>query len=502
MVGDPGTKSAAPATFRYGQGFTAPVIADTLVSVYSLTTTDGEPLMTPRSRILAIVTLAAALHSGVSEAEELLTLPDALTIALTGNPTIAGESARVERTKLEREIARSERGPKIGLEASYTSYSHPTLVTSIREAGVFPPFDRQIGRLGVVLDLPLYAGGRLVAGEALALHEHDAARHGLASAEQDLLYDVTATYAKALQLKELQRSARARVAALTRERAQLEALHAQGRVAQIDVMRLQTQLSEAKHDLLTLEQGERDARSVLAALLGGLEPLPQLAGLPQTIAELPTTAEATLERALAQRPDLLRVQALADAAADRVRIAQADRRPQVSLLGTAQQSAGRDSDSYDDAQIGVQVTVPVFDGAIRRKRVGQARLEERSSLLELDQTRNRLGAEVEQAHGGVVTSRERLTVSEQREREATESLRVETARYHAGESTISDLLDAEAAYWSAVSTRLQTRYDVLASEARLLHAMGELSPTRFATTSGTSTAVTIESSAGGRGAVR
>lgn len=500
MVGDPRTKSAGPTTFRYGQGFTAHIIADTLVSVYSLTTTDGEPLMTPRSRLLAIVTLAAALHSGVSEAEELLTLPDALTIALTGNPTIAGESARVERTKLEREIARSERGPKIGLEASYTSYSQPTLVTSIREAGVFPPLDRQIGRLGVALDLPLYAGGQLVAGEALALHEHQAARYGLATAEQDLLYDVAATYAKALQLRELQRSARARVEALDQEKSQLEAQLAQGRVARIDLMRLQTQLSEARHELLVLEQAERDARSMLGALLGGLDPLPELAPVVATTVELPQEADGALARAIAQRPELLRAQAMAEAAAHRVRIAQAERRPKLSLVGGVQESAGGDGDSFDDAQISLQMTLPVFDGAIRRKRVDQARLDERRNQLDLEHTRQNLIAEVEQSHGGVATSRERLAVSEQGEREAVEALRVERARYHAGESTISDLLGAEATYWGAVSARLQAGYDIVISEARLLHAMGELAPTMFAGSSTAGGANTAGPSTSGRGA--
>ena len=451
--------------------------------------------MKPRGRAAAAA-LALALWAGAGHAQEPMTLPQALRQALTANPTVASQAVELERQRLERQIARGERAPALGLEASYTSYSHPTLVTSIREAGVFPPLDRDIGRLGLVLDLPLYAGGRLLAGESLALHRHEAATHGLAGAEQDLLYDVTATYVKALHLRDLQRSSRARIAAFEREESHLEAQLAQGRVARLDLMRLQTQLSESRHDLLVLEQAERDARSLLAALLGEDGPMPPLTDSVSGPVNLPTTREEALARALDRRPDLLRAEALARAASDQVDIAVGERRPRVSLVGQVQESAGSDWRGYDDAQIGVQVSLPVFDGSIRRRRVDQARLAQRRSTLEVEQAGLRIATEIEQSHGAVSTSRARLAVAEQGEQEAVESLRIETARYHAGESTISDLLDADAAYWGAVTDRLQAGYDLVTSQARLLHATGELSVDHFEWRSAQAATATTQAGAG------
>jgi len=444
----------------------------------------------------AALALVLALWSVAGQAQEPLTLPQALRQALTANPTVASQAVELERQRLERQIARGERAPSLELEASYATYSHPTLVTSIREAGVFPPLDRDIGRVGLVLDLPLYAGGRLLAGESLALHRHEAATHGLAGAEQDLLYDVTATYVKALHLRDLQRSSRARIAALEREESHLEAQLAQGRVARLDLMRLQTQLSESRHDLLVLEQAERDARSLLAALLGEDGPLPPLADSVSGPVNLPTTREEALARARGRRPDLLRAEALARAASDQVDIAVGERRPRVSLVGQVQESAGSDWRGYDDAQIGVQVSLPVFDGSIRRRRVDQARLAQRRSTLEVEQAGLRIATEIEQSHGAMSTSRARLTVAEQGEQEAIESLRVETARYHAGESTISDLLDADAAYWRAVTDRLQAGYDLVTSQARLLHATGELAVGLFESPAATAATATTQAGAG------
>ena len=114
---------------------------------------------------------------------------------------------------------------------------------------------------------------------------------------------------KALHLRDLQRSSRARIAALEREESHLEAQLAQGRVARLDLMRLQTQLSESRHDLLVLEQAERDAKSLLAALLGEDGPMPPLADSVSGPVNLPATREEALARALGRRPDLLRAEA-------------------------------------------------------------------------------------------------------------------------------------------------------------------------------------------------
>ncbi len=311
-----------------------------------------------------------------------------------------------------------------------------------------------------------------------------------------LLFNVTATYTKALHLRDLQKSSLARIRTLETEEAHLTQRLAQGRAAKLELIRLQTQLSQARHDLLAIEQRERDALTLLAMLLGESRTLPPLADLTPTHVALPSSREEALAKAMGQRPELLRAQALGRVASDRVAIAKGEQRPQVSLVATAQETAGGDWKGYGAGQIGVQVTIPLFDGAIRNNRVAQARLEQRRSELQVEDTANALASEVEQAVGAVTESRARLEVARQGEREAEEALRIETARYEAGESTITDLLGAESALWSARVNRLQAGYDVTANEARVLRAIGELSPESFGP--GQAAAASVSRS-GGRG---
>jgi outer membrane protein TolC len=430
------------------------------------------------SRSFALPAVLLAL-SATALAEEPLPLWEAMSRALQANPAFKGQQLDIDRQDLEQEIARGQHLPKVDLTAGYARYAYPSLVTPIRQAGVFPPLDRDIANIGLALSLPLYAGGRLVAGEALAEHNREAATQAVRASGQDLLFNVVSTYTKALHFRNLEKTLDLRIKALEREEKDIIQRIDQGRAAKLELIRLQTQLSQARHDRVIVRQGESDALSLLATLLGETGKIPAVVEVGRTAPVLPATMEDAIGRAQQQRPDVLKFQAQSKAAQDKVAIAQGDRLPQVNLVGKVQETSGGDWKGYDDWQLGVQLTLPVFDGAIRKNRVEQANLEQRQSRLALEDTRNRLAFEVEQAFGGLTEARSRLEVAIQGEKEAEEALRIERLRYHGGESTITDLLAAEAALWAAIVNRLQAGYDITVNQARLLRATGELSPERF-----------------------
>ncbi|PWB59607.1 MAG: TolC family protein, partial [Nitrosomonadales bacterium] len=389
------------------------------------------------------------------------------------------QQAEVSRQTLEQDIARSQHLPKVDLNAAYTRYAYPTFVTPIREAGIFPPMDRDIANIGLALNLPLYSGGKLVAGEALAAHNRDASIQALRASGQDLLFNVAATFTKALHFRQLGKVLDARVKALQQEERDIGLRMREGRAARLELLRLQTQLSQARYDKVSVTQGEKDALSLLAALLGEGGPAPSLAELGATAPLLPLSPEEALDRARRQRPDLLRLDAMGKAAEQKTAIARGERLPQISLVAKAQESSGSNWKGYDDWQMGVQLSLPVFDGAIRQRRVDQASLEQRQNALQQEDARNRTASEVEQAFGALSEAHARLEAAAQGEKEASEALRIETLRYHSGENTITDLLGAETALWAATASRLQAGYDITASQARLLRAMGELAPGSF-----------------------
>ncbi|MDD5336669.1 MAG: TolC family protein, partial [Rhodoferax sp.] len=157
--------------------------------------------MKPLSRLLLFTFLSFTVKAVV--AADPLSLWEAMERAAQSNPAIKSQLVEVSRQTLEQDIARSQHLPKIDLNAAYTRYAYPTFVTPIRETGVFPPMDRDIANIGLALNLPLYSGGKLVAGEALAAHNREASVQALRAGGQDLLFNVAATYTKALHFRQL-----------------------------------------------------------------------------------------------------------------------------------------------------------------------------------------------------------------------------------------------------------------------------------------------------------
>lgn len=433
--------------------------------------------MKPLSHLLLFTLLFSTWKAAFSA--DSLPLWEAMERAAQSNPVIKSQQVEVSKQMLEQDIARSQHLPKVDLNAAYTRYAYPTFVTPIREAGVFPPMDRDIANLGLALNLPLYSGGKLVAGEALAAHNREASVQALRAGGQDLLFNVAATYTKALHFRQLVKVLDARIKALQQEEKAIGLHIQQGRAARLELIRLQTQLSQARYDKVSVIQGEKDALSLLASLLGEGGSAPVLSELGATSPDLPVSAEEAMGRALQQRPDILRLDAMGKAAQQKTAIARGDRLPQINLVAKAQESTGSDWKGYDDWQMGVQLSLPVFDGDIRKRRVEQAGLEQRQNALQQEDALNRLASEVEQAFGALSESRARLDAATQGETEAVEALRIETLRYHSGENTITDLLGAESALWAATANRLQAGYDITVSQARLLRAIGELAADSF-----------------------
>jgi outer membrane protein TolC len=339
--------------------------------------------------------------------------------------------------------------------------------------------DKDIANIGLALSLPLYSGGKLVAGEALAAHNREASAQVLRAGGQDLLFNVVATYTKALHFRELDKVLDARIKALQQEEKDTELRIKQGRAARLELIRLRTQLSQARYDKVSVTQGEKDALSLLTSLLGESGPAPILADLNKTSPSLPVSIEEAKNQALLRRPDMLGLVATGKAAQEKTAIARGERLPQIDLVAKAQESTGGDWEGYDDWQMGVQLSLPVFDGGIRKRRVEQAGLEQRQNALQQEDTRNRIASEIEQAFGALSESRARLEAATQGETEASEALRIETLRYHSGENTITDLLAAESALWDATASRLQAGYDITVSQAQLLRVTGKLAPDSF-----------------------
>ena len=245
-------------------------------------------------------------------------------------------------------------------------------------------------------------------------------------------------------------------------------------MVQSDLLAAEVQLSEFRQQQI---QAKGDLITAMAALNTAMG-LP-VDSLRQPLGQLveqafPTqTVEILSEQALQDRPDYQRAVLSARASEVRSRGARGEWLPRVDAFVTAGASGRYVAGGSGDYAAGASVTFNVFDAG-RKARIDQRRAAESIANAEQEQLANQIRFEVMRAYQQYVSARERMTVVAQITAQATETLRMVQDRYHAGLTTITELLRAQTALVRARSDVLAARYDQYIGYANVLLAAGRL----------------------------
>jgi outer membrane protein len=178
-----------------------------------------------------------------------------------------------------------------------------------------------------------------------------------------------------------------------------------GRATLPDVLNARAATSQAVFDLAAADGDEKIARVALAEELG-VEPSPTIVIGTQNNAPLPESLTLAIEelinRAMAERPDLMAQMAEIRAANDEVRAAKAEYRPKILLSGSAAQTAvwptvnvgqfGPANQPTWSAALTIEWTI--FDGGARKNQLAIAESRRREALDELTEKRDQAQREV------------------------------------------------------------------------------------------------------------
>jgi outer membrane protein len=239
------------------------------------------------------------------------------------------------------------------------------------------------------------------AAKAMAL----AAGANFIQANQEVAFQVTRDYYKLVTAQErLQAAQETLKTAQTTQDAAEDRLQ-NGRATLPDVLNAKAETSQAVFDLETADGDEKLARVTLAEELG-VDPSPNIVIDAQHNAPLPESLTLSIDelinRAMADRPDLMAQVAEIRAADHEVRSAKAEYRPKIVLSGSAAQQAiwpsvdygqvGAANEPVWSASLGVEWRI--FDGGDRKNRLAVAESKKREAQDELTEKHDQAQREV------------------------------------------------------------------------------------------------------------
>jgi outer membrane protein TolC len=250
-----------------------------------------------------------------------------------------------------------------------------------------------------------------------------------------------------------------------------------GEVASVDLTRAQLQTITRRDELERARSNEAVSAGALRVLVGYDFTVPiSTSDLAHT---LPVDAEVQQFKVgdVARRPEFRQFDAQLRAAKQEVRIARADRLPQLSwsLLG------GFDTDSLKPPRLkehtGVSaafsLSIPVFDWGATRSKERQARL--RAQIAETERTLALRGftQQFYAAQAQVTTAATRIRLTRGAITQAQENLDASIARYRAGEAQIVEVTDAMTTLAAQRQALYQALFDYQVALARLRLATGQ-----------------------------
>ena len=327
----------------------------------------------------------------------------------------------------------------------------------------------------LVVDQPLYTGGKASADTAAAVGEIRAGRAQLRSIEGDLFLHIVAAY---VDIRRDVRVLALRSANLKQLQATLDEVIARreaGELTRTDIAQAETQLEAARAQANAAEQQLEQDRTSFADLVGHgpgvLAPEPPLPGLPQS-------ADAALELAQRLNPDL--AQAIEAERASRARIAasKSEGRPTVSIRGTASFDGAADPfrlrrDNRDLSARAV-LTIPLTNGGRVASLVAQARDRNDADRIRIEQARRALVHALVDAWNGLATAERNVQV----QKAQLESSRVldegTFEEYRAGLRSTFDVLFAHSALRDAEIALVNSEHDLYLAEATILRQAGLL----------------------------
>lgn len=417
-----------------------------------------------------LLSLAAAVATPVAVAADLIELYE---IARQQDPQLQAALANRNAALENEPIARSGLLPNVSGSGNL-NYNDDDVVSS----GAFGRDDDSYvaGSAAVQVTQALYRRG-LSKQVYQAQLQGQQAQADYQQVEQDLMLRVAEAYFGVLAAQDDLKFARAQLSAIDRQLDQAKQQFEVGLIAITGVHEAQARFDQSRADEI----------SAINALDNAWERLREIVGeTPEAVANLeqeltlefpaPASMEEWTEIAMDNSPGINSARLGTEIARQEIEVQRSGHYPTLDAVGSYQLSRSEADFGTDsnNAQVGVQLAVPIYLGGGVEAATRQAQFQFQAAQEALDQARRSVQRQVRDAFRGIESSISRVkaldttTVSAQSALDATE------AGYEVGTRTLVDVLNSQSTLFSAQRDYANSRYDYILNNLRLRQTAGVL----------------------------
>lgn len=483
--------------------------------------------------LVLLLTLALASH-----AQRVLTLDSCRALALANNKELRMSQEKVKAAHYEQKAAFTNFLPKIDVGGTYMrtqkeisllsdaqknaignvgtavgaqlqqfgnqlqqiAVSHPELLPLLEPlSGVMGQLPGALNGVGqgivdafrtdtrnlyagaATLTQPIFMGGKILAYNKITKYAEQLAASQHATGMQDVVMSTDQAYWQVISLVNKKRLAESFVELVRKLDSDVNKMLEEGVATQADALSVRVKVNEAEMALVQVEDGLSLSKMVLCQLCGlPLDTEIRLVDEEMEDLALPDTfTESNVNTALANREELKSLELASKIYRQKVNVARAGYLPSIGLTASYLFSNPSLFNGFENKfrgtwGIGVVVTIPVFHWGENIYKVRAAKAEANIARYRLDDAREKIELQVTQNSYKVNEAAKKLAMAEKNMEKAEENLRYANFGFREGVIPTSNVLEAQTAWLSAQSGKIDAQIDLKMSEIYLNKSMGTL----------------------------
>lgn len=328
----------------------------------------------------------------------------------------------------------------------------------------------------LVMVQPIYMGGRIRSGYAMAKTAVGIARQNERLTDAQVIQQADEAYAKVVKAMELVEVAQRYQMMLTELDRNVESAVRHGLRMPNERMKVQVRMDEVELQLRRAQNGVRLAKMNLCHVIGRplLDNVEVSAEYPVVadLIDLPTTD-------ISLRPELAILDAQAEMATQQVHLVRAEMLPQVGLLAKYGYLNGIEFNNKTlfegwNFAGGITVNIPLYHFGEHVNKIKAAKIREEQARLERENKGEMMMLELMQAANNYDEARMEVQLTAKSLEQAEANVKLSKQQYEAGFETLSDYLEAQAQWQQTYETKVDANFRLYLSGVAYLKAAGRL----------------------------
>ena len=333
----------------------------------------------------------------------------------------------------------------------------------------------------ITLTQPLYMGGKIRAYNKITKYAEELAQEQHHGGMQEVIMSTDQAYWQVISLVNKKKLAEGYLKLLQQLDSDVEKMINEGVATKADGLSVRVKVNEAEMTLTKVEDGLSLARMLLCQLCGIdlSSPITLADENMEDIPLLTTDPHFDLSTAYENRPEIRSLELATQIYKQKVNVTRAEHLPSIALMGNYMVTNPSVFNSFENKfkgmwNVGVMVQIPIWHWGEGIYKTRAAKAEARIAQYQLQDAREKIELQVNQAAFKVKEAGKKLVMSSKNMEKAEENLRYATLGFKEGVIATSNVLEAQTAWLSAHSEKIDAQIDVKLTEIYLKKSLGTL----------------------------